>query len=159
MSAMTSTHPFDESCEICNPASDEPFPDDEADLDGLYVNFVFDHRTRRLVCVHTGGLWAAGLPELYIGPPQDFSAGGALPDAQLAVFLAGGLIELGRRMLAADDDEIPPGHSTLGDRRVQFWLGDQERPFRQLAVNLGPDVDTVIRVDCSLWHSPLLGDG
>jgi len=156
MSVMTSTNPFETTSDPGNPALGEPF---DAQDDDLVVDFVFDRRTRRLVCVHTGGLWSAGIPELYIRPPQNFSTGAALLDAQLAVFLAGGLIGLGRALLAADDGEVPSHQGTLDGRRVQFWLGGPEPPFPRLAENLDADVDSVIRVDCSLWHTPLLGDG
>jgi hypothetical protein len=134
---------------------DEEEADDE---DELTVDFAFDIENEHLDCIYTGGLWRLGVPELYLRPPVPGS-GEAMADARLAVFLATGLIHLGYRLLAAEGFDVLPYHAELDGRQVQFWLGDQEAPFEALAHSLGPDVDTVIKVHCSLWHAPLLGGG
>jgi hypothetical protein len=169
-------HGYDPHCSVCNPGLRSPFDqaadhdefDDSDDdyedpfedrpepwepIDDLHVDFMFDQRDRQLLCVHTGGLWLSGLPELYIRPPRKFSSGDALADAHLAVFLATGLIHLGQELVSTDGFEIPPYQADLDGRPVQFWLGRQEPPFPRLAATLGLDVDTVIRVECSLWST------
>ncbi|HST81193.1 MAG TPA: hypothetical protein VLL08_05605 [Kineosporiaceae bacterium] len=137
-------------------ADDEDEPEDDADE--LTVDFTFDVENKRLACIFTDGLWRMGVPELYLRPPGPGSDD-AMTDTRLAVFLATGLIHLGYRLLAAEGFDVPPYHAELDGRQVQFWLGDQEAPFEGLAHSLNPDVDTVIKVHCSLWHAPLLGGG
>lgn len=129
------------------------------DDDDLQIDFAFDHAERRLLCVNTVGLWRLGIPELFIRPPRGYGSGKAMEDARLAVFLGSALIRLGFMLLAAEGFEIPPYRADLDGRPVRFWLGGHEPPFKQLALILGPEVDTVIRVECSLWPTPPRGDG
>jgi hypothetical protein len=141
---------------------DDEEPDDWGeDDDDLRIDFAFDQHEKRLLCITTVGLWRMGLPELFIRPPQDQGPGSASTDTQvdarvdagLAVFLATALIHLGYGLLAAEGFDVPPYQADLDGRRVRFWLGAQEPPFEQLAVILGPEVDTVIRVESSLWSA------
>lgn len=128
------------------------------EFDELTVDFAFDLIDRRLACVSTGGLWDLGLPELYIRPPRSARSGEAMDDARTAIFLGTGLIQLGCRLVDAPGFEVPPYERTLAGRPVRFWLTGPEPPFPALAARLGPLVDTVIRVDCSLWHATLFPD-
>jgi hypothetical protein len=61
--------------------------------------------------------------------------------------------------MAVDHFTIPAYHGEFEGKPVQMWLDRQEPPDAFLAIALGDEVDTVMRVDCSLWHPPLLGDG
>lgn len=159
------------NCEICARADLDDFadPDDAEDFDDLddpadpgddlTIGFAFDLDGMKLACVHTGGLWRAGIPELYLQPPAGHLTGDRVHDARLAVFLATGLIQLGYRLLAADDFDVPPYWADFDGRRVRFWIDGEQMPPDRLAPHLDPEVDTVLRVDCSLWHRPVLGDG
>ena len=131
----------------------------EPDFDDLRIDFAFDQNENRLDCVTTVGLWQFGLPELFLRPPKDLDPSDASASARMAVFFATALIQLSDALMVAEDFDIAPCRAELDGRPVQFWLGDHEPPFEQLALLLGPEVDTVIRVECSLWHAPLLGDG
>ncbi len=137
--------------------SDDGFDDDPVENDGLTVDFAFNHDGTRLVCIYTSGLWQLGLPELYLRPPRNLRIGHLAADAQLTLFLATGLIELGYRLLESEGFDVLPYRTDLNGRQVRFWLGAQEPPFERLARNLDPGVDTVIQVHCSLGHAPLLG--
>jgi len=166
-------HNLDGSCQFCNQAQINGF--DESDVwtdsddwdqqddwddgpapeDDLCIEFAFDLERRQLLCVHTSGLWQLGIPELYIRPPQNFGTGTAMADARMAVFLATGLIHLGHSLIQAAGFDVPQHRAELDGKEVRFWLAGQEPPFEELAGNLGSAVDTVIKVDCSLWHEPL----
>jgi hypothetical protein len=119
----------------------------------LRIDFVFDTRQRRLACVSTVGLWELGLPELFLQPPAEAQIGNTADDARLAVFLATALIHLGFGLLSAEGFDVPPYGGDFDGRPVRFWLGAQEPPFAPLTMLLGPEVDTVIRVECSLWST------
>jgi hypothetical protein len=132
---------------------------DDGSTDELTVDFAFDLDRRRLACVYTGGLWYLGVPELYLLPPHDHRSGDTMADARLAVFLATAMIHLGYALLDCEGFEVPPYLADHDGQQVRFWLGNQEPPSDELAQHLDADVDTVIRVHCSLWHAPLFGDG
>jgi hypothetical protein len=129
------------------------------DEEELSVEFAIDQHRSRLACVYTKGLWEFGIPELCARPPEDFGKSGALDWGGLAFLLAAGLVHLGHELMAVDHFELPPYHGEFEGKPVQMWLGRQEPPDGALAFQLGEEVDTIIRVDCSLWHPPLLGDG
>lgn len=138
---------------------DEPDGWEGHRFDDLRIDFAFDHHENRLAYITTVGLWQFGLPELFLRPPQDLDAGDASAAARRAVFFATALIHLGDALMVAEDFDVSPYRADLDGRPVQFWLGDKQPPLEPLALMLGPEVDTVIRVECSLWHPPLLGDG
>jgi hypothetical protein len=132
--------------------------DDLVDEEELAVEFAIDQRRSRLACVYTKGLWPFGIPELCARPPEGFSRGGDLDWGGLAFFLASGLIYLGHVLMAVDHFDIPPYHGEFDGKPVKMWLGRQEPPDDPLAILLGEEVDTVMWVDCSLWHPSLFGD-
>jgi hypothetical protein len=108
--------------------------------------------------VNTKGLWEYGIPELCSWPPEDVGPDSRLDWGALAFFLAAGLHHLGRELMAVDHFSVPPYRGEFGGKPVEMWLAQQQPPDDLVAERLGGDVDTVIRVDCSLWHRPLLGD-
>lgn len=127
---------------------------------GASVDFCFDGESGALRLVLTRGLWQLGVPELYLAPPASCrSTSDPSTAPRIAVFLGGGLARLGYRLLAAPGLELPPYRTFAAGRLVSFWLAGQEPPGPLLASHLGREVDTVIRVECSLLHEPLLGDG
>jgi hypothetical protein len=136
----------------------DDFEDDLEDED-LTVEFAIDQRRSRLACVYTKGLWGYGIPELCTMPTEDFADGAQLDWGGLAFFLASGLIHLGHELMAVDHFSIPPYEGEFEGKPVKMWLDRQQPPDAALAVALGEEVDTVMRVDCSLWHPVLLGDG
>jgi hypothetical protein len=113
--------------------------------------------------VHTKGLWFAGLPELFIDPPANFGlldelgqAEEAGPDrkddgARLAFLLASALVTLAQDLIEAEHFDLEPHHDVFRGRPVRIWLSRHEAPDDELRAALGPAVDTVIRVECSLW--------
>jgi hypothetical protein len=107
----------------------------------------------RLRRVHTKGLWFAGLPELFIDPPANFGFGQENEDdwARLAFLLASALITLGQDLIEAEHFDLEPHHDVFRGRPVRIWLARHEAPDDELRAALGPSVDTVIRVECSLW--------
>ena len=121
----------------------------ESDL--LHVDFVLGPRDRGLAWATTIGLWRMGLPELVFRPPGDLGLGGGFDEARFAHFLGNGLMELGIGLLSAEGFETSSYQGDLDGRTVRLWLGGHEPPFPQLAAFLGPEVDTVIKVKCSLW--------
>jgi len=131
---------------------------EDLDESDLRIDFAFDTNEQRLACVSTVGLWPMGLPELFIRPPTGVRLGNAEADARLTVFLATGLIHLASALLAADDFDIPLYQGELDGEQIRFRLGDQEPPSGELTAVLGPEVDTVIRVDCSIWCPHLRPD-
>ncbi|MBT0772263.1 hypothetical protein KIH74_25180 [Kineosporia sp. J2-2] len=108
----------------------------------------------RLRRIHTNGLWWAGLPELFADPPAHFTAGTETDWALLTFLLAGGLVSLGQELLEAEDFDLEPHHDIFRGRPVQLWLDRHEAPDDDLERALGSVVDTVIRVECSLWAPP-----
>ena len=127
---------------------------------GASVDFCFDGESGALRLILTRGLWQLGVPELYLAPPANCASTSDPATApRLAVFLGGGLARLGYRLLAAPGLELPPYRTYAAGRPVSFWLAGQEPPGPLLASHLGPEVDTVTRVECSLLHEPLLGGG
>jgi hypothetical protein len=140
---------------------------------GPTVGFAFDLEKARFESVFTRGLWPLGVPELFLRPPPGTTPTDPAPASRFAFFLAGGLIQLGYRLIAATspatgaaagralDPEVVAGvrayETELDGRTVHFWPVGPEAPDEHLVQELGPEVTTVIRVDCSLWHAPLLG--
>jgi hypothetical protein len=120
--------------------------------DDFEIEIALDTRAGRLACVYTMGLWWYGIPELYISPPPDFVVDLAYDDGDLAVVLAAGLVELGRGLLDSDDAELPPHSCEFRGQSATLWLDRTEAPEGALAVALPAEVDTVYRVECSLWH-------
>ncbi len=105
----------------------------------------------RLRRVHTKGLWFAGLPELFIDPPADFGPDEEDDWPRLAFLLASALVTLGQELIEAEHFDLEPHHDVLRGRPVRIWLSRPEAPDDELRAALGPAVDTVIRVECSLW--------
>jgi len=132
--------------------------DDRLDEEELSIEFAIDQRLSRLAWVYTKGLWGYGIPELCAAPAGDLRRGADFDWGGLAVVLASGLIYLGHELMAVDHFDIPPYYAEFGGEPVKMWLGRQEPPDDRLAVLLGDEVDTVMRVDCSLWHPALFGD-
>jgi hypothetical protein len=124
--------------------------------DDLSIEFAIDQHRSRLTCVYTRGLWEYGIPELctklpehlpeQLGPPDELKWG------SLACSLATGLIYLGQELMAVDHFLIPRYHGEFDEKPIQMWLDRQEPPEGSLALALGPAVDTVMWVNCSLWH-------
>jgi hypothetical protein len=137
---------------------DEPdeFDDDRDDDldDDLEVEFAFDIDGSRLACVYTRGLWWLGIPELYVSPPQSFGVQTELDWARLTVLLASGLIHLGQELMAVDGFDLPPYRSDFDGTPLILWIERQEAPEGKLAIALTSEVDTVLRVGCSLWQPP-----
>ena len=128
---------------------DEPVPENRGG--GQVRVEVITAPPGRLRRVHTTGLWWAGLPELFVDPPPGFDPGGEGDRAKLAFLLASALISLGQDLLEAEDFDLEPHHDVFQGRPVRIWLARHEAPDEQLRAALGPMVDTVIRVECSLW--------
>lgn len=105
----------------------------------------------RLRRVHTKGLWFAGLPELFIDPPVNFGLDAEDDWPRLTFLLASALITLGQDLIEAEHFDLEPHHDIFRGRPVRIWLARHEAPDDQLRAALGPAVDTVIRVECSLW--------
>ena len=120
--------------------------------DVLAVEFLIDHRHSRLSDVFTKGLWWMGIPELCVSLPANLNQRGKRDWGQLAMFLALGLVSLGSELIRVDHLALPPHVGEFEGRPVELWLGKQEPAEGRLALALGDDVDTIIRVECSLWH-------
>lgn len=120
---------------------------------GPTVDLVMEAEGGRLVHLFTRGLWHLGVPELYLSAPVDLGAGLQQPPggARRNVFLASGLVHLGYRLLASPAFDVPAYEADFDGRPVAFRLAGHEPPGDRLARELGAEVDTVIRVDCSLW--------
>lgn len=71
----------------------------------------------------------------------------------LGFFLACALVALGHELLEAEHLTIEPVHDLLNGEPVRLWLDRPEAPDDDLVARLGGEVDTVIRVRCSLWDS------
>jgi hypothetical protein len=135
-------------------AGDDDLEDDVGDLeDELTVEVAMNHGGGggRLACIYTRGMWWLGLPELYITPPSTFDPGPGFDWGRLAFVLASALITLGHELIEIDHFELAPYQDLFDDEPVELWLAGQEAPEGLLAIALENDVDTVIRVECSLW--------
>jgi hypothetical protein len=171
-------HPDRESDELVDELIDEQLvderedePEDEEDEEDegrddeladepneeLEVDFAFELGGSRLACIYTRGLWWLGIPELYLSPPPTFQVRTELEWARLATVLASGLIHLAQHLIEADDFDVPPHQCELDGQLVTLWLERQEAPEGRLAIALTSEVDTVLRVDCSLWAEPDAG--
>jgi len=115
---------------------------------GIVVEYLPAGVPRR---VHTHGLSRSGLPELFADPPARAVPKPLAVRVELALALALALIVLGHELLEAEDIDLEPYTDIVQGRSVRFWLDRQEAPDEELAAVLGPAVDTVIRVGCSLW--------
>jgi hypothetical protein len=132
--------------------------DEDCEEDALSVEFAIDQDGSRLAYVYTRGLWEYGIPELCVRLPDEFGATRKLDWGNLAFFLASGLIHLGSELIDVDHFTVPPYHGEFDGRPVQMWLDGQAPPEGPLAIALGEEVDTVLRVDCSLWHPSIGGE-
>ena len=131
---------------------DDPAPEDQA-TPQIQVEVV-SSPPGRLRRVHTNGLWWAGLPELFIEPPPTDHPERDSDWAALAFLLASGLIALGQELSEAEDFDLPPHQDIFKGKSVSLWLARHEAPDEELLDAVGAVVDTVIRVECSLWADP-----
>jgi len=130
------------------------FNDDPPDgPNGLVIEFAIELGTARLGHLYTRGLWWLGIPELCLSPPTSYHLPAGADWGQLACFLGARMIELGRALIVVDHFDVPAQQGELDGRQVRIWLAGQAPPEGPVAIALGPEVDTVIRVDCSLWSS------
>lgn len=144
---------------------DDDFEDDEQDEleddeeDDLGIEVGFGHDGDRLEYVVTRGLWWYGRPELLATPPRAFTPGPGFDWARLSFVLAAALISLGQELIALDDAELPPYRTEFDGDQVELWLGRSQPSSDLPALALNPEVDTVIRVECSVWTDRRGGDG
>ena len=125
----------------------------------LAIEYLIDRRTGRLAHVHTKGLWWMGIPELCISPPSSYNVLGPQGRSQrLAVFITVGLLHLGHSLIAGEGFDVPPYLGEFEGRPARLWVGGQEPVEDILAISLGREVDTLLRVHASLWRPFESGD-
>jgi hypothetical protein len=140
---------YDDKCDIEYDVADDDEPSDL--IDELAIKAVLDSDTGRVRCVHTDGMWWLGLPELYVLIPLDFTPAAGFDWRRLAFVLASGLMTLGHELIEMDHFELAPYSDVFGGNPVELWLGPHEAPDGIIAEALPAEVDTVTRVECSLW--------
>lgn len=133
------------------PAEEEP--SEEVDTPDVLVEVV-SAQPGRLRRVHTNGLWWAGLPELFADPPPSYHPPEEAHWSRLAFLLASGLVALGQELAETENFDLEPYEDSFLGRPVKLWLASHEAPDEDLTEALGTVVDTVIRVQCSLWAEP-----
>jgi hypothetical protein len=120
--------------------------------DDFEIEVAFSTTSGALECVYTRGLSWFGRPELYVEPPPRFALPPSGVPEDLATFLAAALMELGEGLLESDDVDIPPYDCDFRGEEVTVWLHREERPEGALAIALPLGTNSVVRVECSLWH-------
>jgi hypothetical protein len=135
---------------------DDEEDDDDLDAEDLAVEVAVESGSQRVACVYTRGLWSLGLPELYFVVPGSFRPAPGFDWSRLAFLLASTLMVLGHELIDVDHFDLEPYEDLFDGSPVEMWLGPQEAPTGRLVIALGEEVDTVIRVECSLWSGPLV---
>jgi hypothetical protein len=115
------------------------------------IEFLVRPESSQLGFAYTRGLWRLGIPELVITMPAESPVHQTPGQAQLANVLARGLVELSRRLIAADDFSVPAFHEEFAGRPVRIWLGRPQPVEGVLLIALGEEVDTHLPVHVSLW--------
>ncbi len=115
-------------------------------VDAIEIDCLDDDSGR--VCLHTRGLWQFGAPELHLTPPDPVPPG----EPGLVVFLTAGLLRAARQLTVAERLAPAAWPAWYRGRPVTFRLGRLEPPSARLTEALSGEVDSVLRLTCSLWE-------
>ena len=128
--------------------------DERRDADDLRIQFAFDAEHTQQVHLSTEGLWELGVPELSLWLPHQDEPPDADPDGRtvrLILLLSRGMLSLAQALTYTDDFEIQPYQEDFDGDPVTLRLGPAVPADGPLALLMGPGVDTVFPVQCSLW--------